>query len=110
MTDKRLKIASFIAQGVYMLACAADIMMCLMYRLCWDTPFGRILANAARYLTCDLALLPVLPALLVLNICIAVRDKEHRGRWILWTVVSAILGVVSCLAAAVMFVSSTGGV
>ena len=110
MTDKRLKIASFITQGVYMLACAADIVMCLMYRMCWDTPSGRILADAAMYLTCDLALLPVLPALLILNICIAVRDREHRGRWILWTVVSAILCVVSCLAASVMFVSSTGGV
>ena len=64
MIDNHLKIASFITQGVYMLACAADIMMCLMYRLCWDTPFGRILADAAMYLTCDLALLPVLPALL----------------------------------------------
>mgnify|MGYP002511389851 CR=1 FL=1 len=64
MTDKRLKIASFITQGVYMLACAADIVMCLMYRMCWDTPSGRILADAAMYLTCDLALLPVLPALL----------------------------------------------
>ena len=110
MIDKHLKIASFITQGVYMLACAADIMMCLMYRLCWNTPSGRILANAAGYLTCDLALLPVLPALLILNICIAVRNRGHRGRWILWTVVSAILCVVSCLAASVMFVSSTGGV
>ena len=45
MTDKRLKIASFITQGVYMLACAADIVMCLMYRMCWDTPSGRILAE-----------------------------------------------------------------
>ena len=110
MTDKRLKNASFITQGLYSLACVADIVLCLLYRVHWDTASGRMLADIAMHLTCCLTLLPVLPALLVLNICLAVRNKKHRGRWIAWTVLSAMLCVASFIAAVVMLVSSTGGV
>ena len=110
MTDKRLKTASFVIQSLYSLACVADIVLCLLYRMYWDTASGRMLADIALHLTSCLTLLPVLPALLVLNICLAVRNKKHRGRWIAWTVVSVILCVIFFVAAAVVFVSSTGGV
>lgn len=108
--EKRLKIASFVIQGLYSLVCVADILLCLLYRVHWDTASGRMLADIAMHLTCCLTLLPVLPALLALNICLAVRNKKHRGRWIAWTVLSAMLCVASFIAAVVMFVSSTGGV
>lgn len=108
--EKRLKIASFVIQGLYSLVCVADILLCLLYRVHWDTASGRMLADIAMHLTCCLNLLPVLPALLALNICLAVRNKKHRGRWIAWTVLSAMLCVASFIAAVVMFVSSTGGV
>ena len=108
--EKRLKIASFVIQGLYAFACVADILLCLLYRVHWDTASGRMLADIAMHLTCCLTLLPVLPALLVLNICLAVRNKKHRGRWIAWTVLSAMLCVASFIAAVVMLVSSTGGV
>ncbi len=110
MTDKRLKTASFILQGLYSLACVADIVLCLLYRVHWEADSGRMLADTAGHLTSWLALLPVLPALLALNICLAVRNKKHRGRWIAWMVLSAMLCVASFVAAGVMFVSSTGGV
>lgn len=110
MTDKRLKIASFVTQGLYSLACVADIALCLLYRVYWDTASGRMLADVAGYLAGALILLPVLPALLAINVNLAVRDREHRGWWIAWTIISAVLYGVSFLAAAVVFVYSTGGV
>ena len=110
MTSKGMKLASFVTQSAYSIACVADIVMCWLYRIWCDTPSGRILADAAMHLTCALVLFPVLPALLALNICIAVRERERRGRWILWSLVSAILCALFCLAAIVVFVSSTGGV
>ena len=50
--EKRLKIASFVIQGLYSLVCVADILLCLLYRVHWDTVWGGMLADIAMHLTC----------------------------------------------------------
>ncbi|MBQ8638043.1 MAG: hypothetical protein IJ468_02615 [Lachnospiraceae bacterium] len=109
---KKLRISSFVLQGIYTVFCILDIMICLLYYFNFDHSLGRQCADFVLDLTGNLFLI-AMPVGILLNLLARPPkqpDKTPRRRWILWTIISSCIYLIFGLAALLIFVVTTGGV
>ena len=112
MSKKRSFWISVVIQGVFFAACLLNVAICLIYQSSYDTEMGGLFAEIALHLTGILLLIPILPIVIVLNICAKPPkdNKTTRVRWLTWNILSPILYVVMCFITLGVFISTTGGV
>ena len=117
---KTLKIVALTVQGVYAAVCLLEVIFCIVYDLNRYAPLGDLCFLAMGFLVYAWIFM-VLPTLgsIVLNVVVCLplgstwntgETRKRRVLWIIWTVLSPVLGTLLTFAFWGVFVGTTGGV
>jgi len=111
--EKKHKFHSFVAEGIHVAACLAEVVLCLIYQATNPSFADDVLLFFMLLLMfpCILGLI-VIPVCIVHNVKQAVSSyKDKNSRWMLWSM-RALLSPLLCLAflclAGWLFVKITG--
>ena len=113
MKKKRMRLISIMIQCVYSAFCLFHILLCLIYRVTYDTDAGRLCLEVTLHMIFVLFMVPAMPVSMLLNIgARTVKNEQdpHRGRWLLWTVFSPVLYAVIWIIALGTWIWATGGI
>ena len=117
---KTLKIVALSVQGVYAAVCLLEVIFCIIYDLNRYAPLGDLCLLAMGFLVYAWIFM-VLPTLssIVLNVVVCLPlgsvwnagdTRKRRMLWIIWTMLSPVLGTLLTFAFWGAFVGTTGGV
>jgi len=113
MKKSKLEIASLILLGLYCAFCFINIVVCILYKNNFDNNFGTACAYLALDLTGILSFVPAMPIGVIFNI-MALHKRRSRGiprkGWLIWTIFSPLIYIVSWIISVCIFVAITGGV
>ena len=113
--QKRLKLVSFITQGVYSFLCVLNIIIGILYFYNFDTAFGKTCSDVVLALS-SVLFLELIPFVLisVISYLFARPDKKaekkERVAWITWMIASPCLYFICFFISIVVAIMLTGGV
>ncbi len=113
--QKRLKLVSFITQGVYSFLCVLNIIIGILYFYNFDTAFGKKCSDVVLALS-SVLFLELIPFVLISLICYLFArpdkqaEKKERVVRIAWMIASPCLYFVCFFISIVVAIMLTGGV
>lgn len=110
---KRLKVSSFVIQGVFSFGCLANIILCLLHQANYDSELGRACAHIALPLTGVLFFMMIAFGITssILNLMVFHKESgDKRRSMLIWVIASPIIYIVLWFISLGVFMVTTGGI
>ena len=108
-TKSTLKIASFVIQGLYTLACIVMMILSGVFHNALGTKLAYELLDVLINMSVWLCVIPAMPVSLVLNILAFPKGEGNREKthWLIWIISSPVLYIAVFVVSVMVFLSST---
>ena len=109
-TKSTLKIASFVIQGLYTLACIIMMVLSGIFHNSLSTDIALELLDVLLSMAVWLCFIPAMPVSLILNILAFPKGEGNREKthWLIWIISSPVLYIAVFVVSVTVFLSSTG--